>query len=75
MGVLSGIVKKTWIQASVVVSRKQAIFFFLALQAGVVVSTLCSSADDPGSITCRRAEKGNFNFLAAFLCFGWHFKP
>ena len=40
-----------------------------------MVDTLGYSADDSGAIPGRGAEKGSFNFLAAFECFGWHFKP
>ena len=43
-------------------------------QVGLVVNTLCCSADDPGLIPCGGAVKGNFNFLDAFQCFRWQ-KP
>ena len=40
-----------------------------------MVNTLCCSTDNCGEILGKGAEKGNFNFLAAFQSFGWHFKP
>ena len=41
-------------------------------QVGLVVNAIGCSTDDPGSISGGDAEKGNFNFLAAFQCYGWH---
>ena len=45
------------------------------MTSGQVVSILACGVNDPGSIHGGGAEKGNINFLAAFQCFRWHFKP